>query len=89
MTIRQLIDHGAFRIPGDDKVYTGKKETQFVAVDSKTGKILSRYGSPSTSFSSGRCFSPKDSMDELEDECDASVDGRDVLMIGRTGILAA
>jgi hypothetical protein len=86
LTIRQLIDHGAFKIPGDDKVYTGKKETQFVAVDSKTGKVVSHYGSPSSTFLRPKCRAPKDSLDELDDECDASVDGRNILMIGKTGV---
>jgi hypothetical protein len=85
LTIKQLIDHGAFKIPGDDKVYTGKKETQFVAVDSKTGKVLSQYGTPAAAFFGARCRAPKDPLDELDDECDASVDGRDILMIGKTG----
>jgi hypothetical protein len=83
-----LIDHGAFKIPGDNKVYTGRKETQFVAVDSKTGKVLSQYGSPSAVFMGTKCRVPKDPLDELDDECDASVDSRDVLMIGKTGIIA-
>ena len=86
LTIKQLIDHGAFKIPGDDKVYTGRKESQFVAVDSKTGKVISHYGSPAAAFMSARCRAPRDPLD-LDDECDASVDGRDVLMIGKTGTL--
>jgi len=86
LTIKQLIDHGAFKIPGDDKVYTGRKETQFVAVDSKTGKVLSQYGTPSVTFMGSKCRVSKDPIDELDDECDASVDARDVLMIGKTGI---
>lgn len=85
MTIRQLIDHGAFKIPGDDKVYTGKKETQLVAVDSKTGKVLSQYGPRSGSLA-GKCRVPGDPLDELDDECDAAVEG-DVLMIGKTSTL--
>jgi len=85
LTIKQLIDHGAFKIPGDDKVYTGRKESQFVAVDSKTGKVLSQYGSPAAAFMSAKCRAPRDPLDDLDDECDASVDGRDVLMIGKTG----
>jgi hypothetical protein len=86
LTIKQLIDHGAFKIPGDDKVYTGRKESQFVAVDSKTGKVLSHYGSPAAAaFMRTRCRAPRDPLDDLDDECDASVDGRDVLMIGKTG----
>jgi glucose dehydrogenase len=85
LTIKQLIDHAPFKIPGDDKIYTGKKETQFVAVDSKTGKIVSQYGSNGSSMST-KCRVPGDPFDELDDECDASIDGRDVLMIGRTGI---
>ena len=89
MTIKQLIDHGAFKIPGDDKVYTGRKESQFVAVDSKTGKVINRYGSAAAAFMSARCRAPRDPLDDLDDvdECDASVDGRDVLMIGKTGTL--
>jgi len=87
LTIKQLIDHGAFKIPGDDKVYTGKKETQLVAVDSKNGKILSQFGSRSTSFNE-KCRIPGDPLDELDDECDAAVEG-DVLMIGKTGIFFA
>lgn len=86
MTIKQLVDHGAFQIPGDDKVYTGRKETQFVAVDSKTGKVLSQYGSPSAVFMGARCHAPKDPLDELDDECDASVDVGDILMIGKISI---
>lgn len=86
MTIKQLIDHGAFKIPGDDKVYTGRKETQFVAVDSKNGKVLSQYGSTSAAFVGTNCRAPKDPLDELDDECDASVDVRDILMIGKTGM---
>jgi hypothetical protein len=81
LTIKQLIDHAPFKIPGDDKVYTGKKETHFVAVDSKSGKVLSEFGSPS----SAKCCTPRDPLDELDDECDASIDGHNVLMIGRTG----
>jgi len=81
MTIKQMIDHGPFKIPGDDKVYTGKKETQFVAVDSKTGKILSQYGTGMTA----KCRVPRDPLDELDDECDA-VDARNILMIGKTGM---
>ena len=87
LTIKQLIDHGAFKIPGDDKVYTGKKETQLVAVDSKTGKVLSQYGSQSGSMG-GKCRVPGDPLDELDDECDAAVEG-DVLMIGKTSTLSA
>ena len=86
MTIKQLIDHGAFKIPGDDKVYTGKKETQFIAVDSKTGNIVSQYGSPFGSLSDAKCRAPQDPLDELDDECNTSIDGRDVLMIGKTGM---
>jgi hypothetical protein len=86
MTIKQLIDHGAFKIPGDDKVYTGKKETQFIAIDSKTGNIISQYGSPFGILSGAKCRAPQDPLDELDDECDASIDGRDVLMIGKTGM---
>jgi hypothetical protein len=87
LTIKQLVDHGAFKIPGDDKVYTGRKETQFVAVDSKTGKILSEFGSPSVAFMGAKCRAPKDPLDELDDECDPmSIDGSDILMIGKTGI---
>jgi serine/threonine-protein kinase/endoribonuclease IRE1 len=87
LTIKQLIDHGAFKIPGDDKVYTGKKETQLVAVDSKTGKVLSQYGARSGSMG-GKCRIPGDPLDELDDECDAAVEG-DVLMIGKTSTLSA
>lgn len=65
-------------------MYTGKKETQFVAVDSKTGKVLSQYGTPAAAFLGAKCRAPKDPLDELDDECDASVDGRDILMIGKT-----
>jgi len=86
LTIKQLIDHGAFKIPGDDKVYTGRKETQFVAVDSKSGIVLSQYGSPSAACMGAKCRTQKDPLDELDDECDASVDARDILMIGKTGI---
>jgi len=86
LTIKQLIDHGAFKIPGDDKVYTGKKETQFIAVDSKTGKVLSQYGTPSADFLGAKCRAPGDVLDDLDDECDATVDSRDILMIGKTGI---
>lgn len=67
-------------------MYTGRKETQFVAVDSKTGKVLSQYGSPSAAFMGAKCRASKDPLDELDDECDASVDNRDVLMIGKTGM---
>jgi hypothetical protein len=84
LTIKQLIDHGAFKIPGDDKVYTGKKETQFIAVDSKTGKVLSQYGTPISAFAAAKC--PNDPLDELDDECDASVESRDILMIGKTSM---
>jgi hypothetical protein len=86
MTIKQLVDHGAFKMPGDDKVYTGRKETQFIAVDSKTGIVVSHYGSPFGVFSGAKCTAPQDPLDELDDECDASIDGRDVLMIGKTGL---
>ena len=85
MTIKQLVNQGAFKIPGDNKVYTGKKETQFVAVDSRTGKVLSQYGSPSAAFLRASCRAPKDPLDELDDECDVSVDAHDILMIGKTG----
>ena len=67
-------------------MYTGRKETQFVAVDSKNGKVLSQYGSPSAAFIGANCRAPKDPLDELDDECDASVDARDILMIGKTGM---
>jgi len=86
LTIKQLIDHGAFKIPGDDKVYTGKKETQFIAVDSKTGKVLSQYGTPAAAFLGAKYRAPRDVLDELDDECDATVDPQDILMIGKTGI---
>jgi PQQ enzyme repeat len=86
LTIKQLIDRGAFKIPGDDKVYTGKKETQFIAIDSKTGKVLSQYGTPSAAFLGAKCRAPRDVLDELDDECDATIDSRDILMIGKTGI---
>lgn len=85
MTIKQLVELGAFKIPGDDKVYTGRKETQFIAVDTKTGNVVSQYGSPFGVLSGARCNAPQDPLDELDDECDASIDGRDVLMIGKTG----
>lgn len=32
-----------------------------------------------------KCRVPNDPLDELDDECDASVDNRDILMIGKTG----
>lgn len=66
-------------------MYTGRKESQFVAVDSKTGKVLSQYGTPSSAFVGAKCR--RDPLDDLDDdECDASVTNRDVLMIGKTGM---
>lgn len=86
LTIRQLIDQGAFKLPGDDKVYTGKKETQIVAVNARTGKVLNQYGSPFASFMQPRCRVSKDSLDELDDECDASAEDQDTLLIGKTSM---
>jgi hypothetical protein len=84
LTIRQLIDHGAFKIPGDDKVYTGRKETQIVAVNSRTGKVLHHYGSSSVPFTQPKCRASKDPLDELDDECDVSAEDHDILLIGKT-----
>lgn len=67
-------------------MYTGKKETQFIAVDPKTGKVLSQYGTPSAAFLGAACRARRDVLDELDDECDATVDSRDILMIGKTGM---
>lgn len=86
--MKELIDHAPFSIPGDDKVYTGRKETLFMAVDSATGEIISRYGNPVAASRGVKCLEPKAIKDNDRDEqCDALAAANNVLMIGKTGAL--
>lgn len=87
MTVKEIIDHAPFTIPGDDKVYTGRKETEFMAVDSQTGKVLSRYGNPAAAVRGAKCLEPRAAkdQDDLDDQCDALGNSSKILMIGKTG----
>jgi hypothetical protein len=89
LTVKELIDHAPFNIPGDDKVYTGRKETQFMAVDSRTGKVLSRYGNRAAAVRGIDCLEPKAAKDpEKPDQCDILAKSNNILMIGKTGTAA-
>ena len=68
-------------------MYTGRKETHLVAVNARTGKVISQYGLPSAPFMQPRCYASKDQLDELDDECDVSPEDHDVIMIGKTSSL--
>jgi hypothetical protein len=54
LTIQQFVYHGAVKMPGENAIYTCMKETQVVAVDSKTGMILTRYSPGAAKFIKGR-----------------------------------
>jgi serine/threonine-protein kinase/endoribonuclease IRE1 len=83
LTIKQLVERSPFRIPGDDTVYTGKRETEIVAVDAKTGRILNQYGTSPASFMDASRCPPRDALDELDEE-DNLFKNENVLMIGKT-----
>jgi hypothetical protein len=60
-----------------------------MAVDSATGKILSRYGNPVAASRGVKCLEPKSIKDNDRDEqCDALAAANNVLMIGKTGALS-
>ena len=90
MTVKELIDHAPFSIPGDDKVYTGRKDTQFMAVDSRTGQVLSRYGNRGAAVRGAKCLEPKALKDpyDHDDQCDVLGTSQNILMIGKTGRLS-
>ena len=89
MTVKELIDHAPFSIPGDNKVYTGRKETQFMAVDSQTGQVLSRYGNRGAAARGAKCIEPKalKDPDGRDGQCDVLGASQNILMIGKTGTL--
>jgi hypothetical protein len=55
-----------------------------VTVNSKTGKVLSRFGGAGRGPTSGApiCRRSGDALEDLDDECD--INQQDVLMLGRT-----
>ncbi|GAO47110.1 hypothetical protein SAICODRAFT_23340 [Saitoella complicata NRRL Y-17804] len=88
--IKQLVDASPFRVPGDDKVYVGRRETTLYSIDARTGVLLQAFGPQGSMDASAAKCKPRDllDMDELDDEdeeCEAyDLKTKDVLSVGRT-----
>lgn len=85
ISIRQLVDSSPFAIPGDDKIFVGRRQTTLFAVDIESGNLLNVFGPGSwAGASSTQC-----NIDPLHnhgaEECGPHrLEGKQTLMIGRT-----
>lgn len=97
VSIKQLVLESPFAIHGDDKIYTGSRQTTLYSINASTGAIIKVYGDKvglgkaeckvRTSFASESMDLDYDDDDEYFGMNDGEENG--TFMIGRTGELDA
>lgn len=55
ISIKQLVSQSPFALQGDDKIYTGSRQTTLFSIDSVTGKVLKVYGARKSDLGSAKC----------------------------------
>ncbi|KAK9471191.1 uncharacterized protein V1510DRAFT_215417 [Dipodascopsis tothii] len=83
VSIKQLVLESPFAILGDDKIYTGSRETVLYAVDARTGKIVNVYGSGSVDDLKCRRKDLQE-LDEDDNDWISATTGRETFLLGRT-----
>jgi hypothetical protein len=93
VSIKQLVLESPFAIHGDDKVYTGSRQTILYSINATTGDILKVYGAKTKNGGLGKAICKPKRMgleyddDELDDDYDyLTWEDNGSFMIGRTGM---
>ncbi|CAN6608747.1 serine/threonine-protein kinase/endoribonuclease Ire1p [Trichomonascus vanleenenianus] len=83
VSIKQLVLESPFAINGDDKIYTGSRNTTLYRIDANTGTILHVYGDR-TSLGKPECKVPLNDFDEEDEDYPLFDEENRTFMIGRT-----
>lgn len=89
VTIKQLVMQSPFKIPDDDKVYTGSRHTTLYSINAATGEVLKVYGGDRASMPLSKPECPV--FDEDDEDFDLFEPWQDsgTFMVGRTGMFIA